>query len=263
MPEGQPLRLYCFPHAGAGVSSFGRWRTVVGAGTEIVPVLLPGRGPRRAEHRVTDRRALLADLLRTVGRPPGGPYVLYGHSLGGLIAYTATRAIQEAGLNPPALVVVGASPPPDVSAPALSNADLPDDQLVRLLTGFGSVPAGAEPGGVWQRFTLPVLRDDLRLARALRDAADRPIESPLLVLSGRDDPLAGPRTTAGWRHWSTGPVVERTLPGDHFFVRGRDLPRLLRRACQVVRRVAEPGPVRARAPQPAVSRRTAMERDSQ
>ncbi len=223
-----------------------------------MPVLLPGRAERRRERRVTDRRTLLVDLMRAMGPPPPGPYVVYGHSLGGLIAYTATRALQEAGLNTPALVVVGACPPPDAIAALTQEADLPDDELVRLLDRFGAVPEEAAPGGAWERTALPVLRDDLRLARALREDADKPMETPLLVVSGRDDPLVPPRSMADWRHWSSGPVVERTLPGAHFFVRERNLPRLLGRACRVVRRVAD----RVPAPSPATTSATAGEKNS-
>lgn len=233
------VRMYCIPHAGAGVSAFGHWPARLGSGVETVPVLLPGRDGRRRERRVTDRRTLLADLLRTVGRPPAQPYVIYGHSLGALIAYTVTRAVQEAGLDPPALVAVGACPPPDAAAAFLDGSPLREDRLVALMTELGPVPEPAVPGGLWRRSTLPVLRDDLRLAAALRAAADKPLETPLLVVSGRADPLAPPHTMADWRHWTSGPVVERTLPGTHFFVRGPELPRLLGRACRVVRRVAD------------------------
>ncbi|MFE0178757.1 thioesterase II family protein [Streptomyces sp. NPDC059002] len=240
--ENEPLRMYCFAHAGAGVSAFGRWPSRLGAGVQHVPVLLPGRDVRRRERRLTDRRALLVDLLRTTGAPPAGPYVLYGHSLGGLIAYTAARALEDAGLNPPALVAVGACPPPDATAALAAGAELPDSELVALLGDFGSTPRDASPDGMWARSTLPVLRDDLRLAQSLRAAADRPVRAPLLIVSGRDDPLVTPGLMAGWQRWTSSFAVRRTVPGDHFFVRDRELPRLLGRACRVVRRTTGSAP---------------------
>lgn len=255
MSDAQPIRLHCFAHAGAGVSSFHGWPDDLGRGAETVPHLLPGRESRRREPRVTGREALLADLLGTfVSEAPSVPYVLYGHSLGAMVAYTVTRALHEAGLPGPALLAVGACPPPDAGSDLSDAWGASDEELLGLLDEVGAVPEGATPGGFWHRAVMPVLRDDLTLAHDLRVAARRPLEAgpltvPLLVVSGTDDPLAPPDVMDGWRRWSTGETVTRTVPGDHFFLRGHALPRLLGRACRVVRRTA-PAP----APAPAGAR---------
>ncbi|MDG9723651.1 MULTISPECIES: thioesterase II family protein [unclassified Streptomyces] len=242
MSDAPPVPLHCFAHAGAGVSVFHGWSAGLGDGALPVPHLLPGRDRRRREPRATGRDALLADLLDGF-RSPAGPYVLYGHSLGALVAYTLARALHEAGLPTPALLAVGACPPPD-AASVLSDACRESPQRLRdLLDTVGAGPRDAVPGGLWQRKVLPVLRDDLVLADALRGAARQPVAGhpfrvPLLVVAGADDPLAPPSAMAGWHRWTAGRVVTRTLPGDHFFVRGHPLPRLLGRTCRVVRRLA-------------------------
>ncbi|MFJ5725451.1 thioesterase II family protein [Streptomyces sp. NPDC093149] len=241
MADEQPVRMHCFAHAGAGVSSFYSWPGDLGPGVEPLPRLLPGREARRREPRVTGREALLADVMNTFARTPDAPYVLYGHSLGAMIAYTVTRALHEARLPGPALLALGACPPPDAASELSDAAGESEDRLLELLDGAGALPEGAAPGGLWHRAVLPVLRDDLTLADDLRanarePVAGAPLSVPMLVVSGTHDPLAQPDVMAGWRRWSTGPVVTRTVPGDHLFVRGHELPRLLGRACRVVRR---------------------------
>ncbi|TJZ52116.1 thioesterase [Streptomyces piniterrae] len=237
-----PVRLYCFAHAGAGVSAFRRWAHSTGPGVEPVPVLLPGREGRRREPRLTDREALVADLLERVRAEDGRPFVMYGHSLGALVVHTLVRAMQETGRPLPALVAVGACPPPDEASELSDACESFDEELMDLLRTLGASPEGTVPDGYWRRAVLPVLRDDLRLAHALRAAArgaaaaHGPLPVPLLAVSGDRDPLAPRATVAGWRRWSAGPVVTRTVPGDHFFVRGTALPRLLGRACRVVQR---------------------------
>ncbi|CAL9334343.1 thioesterase domain-containing protein [Streptomyces werraensis] len=235
MSDAPPVMLHCFAHAGAGVSAFHRWPAHLGDGVLPVPHLLPGRARRRREPRVTGREALLAGLLDGF-RSPAGPYVLYGHSLGALVAYTLARALHEAGLPTPALLAVGACPPPDAPSP-LSGACRESAERLRELLGAHDAAAG----DLWQRSVLPVLRDDLLLADALRAAARRPASGtafrvPVLAVAGAGDPLAPPAVTAGWHRWTAGRVITRTLPGDHFFVRERPLPRLLGRACRVLRR---------------------------
>ncbi|MDL5205395.1 alpha/beta fold hydrolase [Streptomyces sp. ALI-76-A] len=243
MPDEQPVPLHCFAHAGAGVSSFHSWLAGLGTGVRPVPHLLPGRDSRRRQPRATNREALLADLMDDFRAMPHTPYVLYGHSLGALVAYTLTRALHEAGLPGPALLAVGACPPPDAPSELADACRESDDRLLRMLDAVGAVPEDAAPGGFWYRSVMPVLRDDLLLADSLRRAARAPLRGgpltvPVLALAGTGDPLVRPAELAGWRHWTAGPLVTRTLPGDHFFVREPALPRLLGRACRVVRRLA-------------------------
>ncbi|WP_372352397.1 thioesterase II family protein [Streptomyces sp. KL116D] len=251
MSDEQPLRVHCFAHAGAGVSSFAGWRRDLGPAARTVPHLLPGRDTRRREPRVTGPDALLADLLPhftgaddiTGTADPSAPYLIYGHSLGALVALTLTRALREMALPAPALLVVGACPPPDTRLALAKAGRAPDEELLGLLGDFPAFPGGAAPGSLWHRMVLPVLRDDLLLADALRTAARRPspagpLDVPVVAVAGRDDPLAPAATMAGWRRWTTGPFALRTVPGDHFFVRGRELPRLLGRASRAVTRLA-------------------------
>jgi surfactin synthase thioesterase subunit len=247
MPGAEPVPLHCFAHAGAGITAFHGWPAGLGAGVRAVPHLLPGRDSRRREPRATSREALLADLMDHF-RDQTAPYVLYGHSLGALVAYTLTRALHEAGLPGPALLAVGACPPPDAASELADACGESDDRLLRRLDAMGAVPEGVVPGDFWYRSVMPVLRDDLILADRLRHAARTPprggpLTVPVLAVAGADDPLVRPDQPALWRHWTAGPLVTRTLPGDHFFVRDPALPRLLGRACRVVRRLGRPAQV--------------------
>ncbi|MFF0794616.1 thioesterase II family protein [Streptomyces spiralis] len=239
MRDGSPVTLYCFAHAGAGVSGFAHWPAATGPGVVTVPVPLPGRGARRREPRATSREALLDALLGPLAEQAadGRPYVLYGHSLGGIVAYTLARALVDRGLPAPACLAVGASPPPHI-APPCHDDDLSDERLLRFVTGLGTAPGGvlAAPGSLWYRSVLPLLRDDLRLAAALRAAAGAPLPVPVLAVGSHSDPVVGPEALDGWARWTTGRLVRRTVPGDHFFVRGPHAPRLIGRACRVVRR---------------------------
>ncbi|WP_405717215.1 thioesterase domain-containing protein [Streptomyces sp. NBC_01537] len=237
---GRRVRLHCLAHAGAGVASYRRWPVAAGPGVDVAALVLPGRDSRRREPRITERAGLLADLL-----PPlleaarSGPYALYGHSLGALVAYTLTRALADAGVPPPLFLAVGACLPPHASAALVAAAEQPDELLLPLLGELGSLPKGAaaHPGGLWHRSVLPVLRDDLRLARALRQAALDPVtggsvDLPLLVFAGSDDPLAVPAALEEWRRWTTGPITVRTVDGDHFFAGADVLPALVGEACR-------------------------------
>ncbi|MEU2181912.1 thioesterase II family protein [Streptomyces thermolilacinus] len=239
MTAAQPIRLYCFAHAGAGVSAFQGWAAHVGPDVLPIPLLLPGRDQRRREPRVTTREALLDDVMRHLGASTA-PFVLYGHSLGALVAYTVARALHEADMPGPALLAIGACPPPHMPPVPAYALGVPDAELLRTLDMMGVIPPGMpgiEPGGIWDRAVRPVLHDDLTLARALRSAACTPspagpLDTPLLVVAADDDPMVSPAVAEGWSRWSEGPTSLHTVSGGHFFVRGQELPRLLGEACR-------------------------------
>ncbi|MFE9480969.1 thioesterase II family protein [Streptomyces spororaveus] len=229
-PAVPPL-LLCFHHAGAGVSAFSRWQAEFGAAAEVVPVLLPGRDARVREPRVTELASLLAELEVAAALTRGRPYLLYGHSLGGLVAYSFAAAREAAG-DPPQAVVIGAVLPPHLRSLLARSAELPDTPLLRLLVRKGVLPpdaADAERGSdIFRRRVLPPLRDDLRLAQDLVRRAAVPLRAPVLALAGADDPVAPPAGVAQWERYAAGHFRLRTVAGGHLFVRDRALPRLLR-----------------------------------
>ncbi|MEU5279524.1 alpha/beta fold hydrolase [Streptomyces asoensis] len=247
MSDEQPVRLHCFAHSAGSVPAFGHWAASTGPGVEVVPVALPGAG-RRPAPGTSAHEALLADVLPLFTGPQPGPYVLYGHGLGAMAALAVTRALHEAALPGPALLAVGACPPPRAARELPDVRAATDAELLHVLGGRGAVPPASDEG-ILLRAVLPVLRADLELAQCLEEAARRPspagpLTTALLVIAAAGDP-PGPPAPAGGRQWTQGPVRTRTVAGRPFSPRGgRELPRLLGRACRVAARlVREPAPV--------------------
>ncbi|MFE6286046.1 thioesterase II family protein [Streptomyces sp. NPDC057877] len=250
MSDEPPVRLHCFARSGEGVSVFDGWAARVGPGVEPVPVRVP---PSTAPHPVhpvhpagpvSRAEPLLAQVLPRITAARGGCFVLYGHGLGAMIALTVTRALHEAGLPGPALLAVGACPPPRALPDARRATDA---ELLHLFAGATVPPASDE--GIFLRAMLPVLRADLQLAQDLTEKARAPLApgpltTPVLVIAAPRGPLAGP-AASGWRQVTRGPVRSRTVPGHHVFARGGgELPRLLGRACRVARRLTpQPAPI--------------------
>ncbi|RKE21268.1 thioesterase II family protein [Streptomyces sp. TLI_171] len=240
MRTNEPPRLICFHHAGAGISAFARWQSVIGSAAEVVPVLLPGRGLRAREQRITDPDRLIAELDSVITPLMDRPVALYGHSLGGLVAYTYAAALQRNGRHRPELVVVGAVLPPHLRSPILAAADLPDDELLPWLVEYGVLPASAlEPAetGLWRRRVLPALRDDLRLGEALCAAGGAELDGRLLAVSGTRDPIAPLAGVAQWGRYAPSGFELRTVPGGHFFVREPAAPTLLAEVLNSLRAV--------------------------
>ncbi|MFD7324099.1 thioesterase II family protein [Streptomyces sp. NPDC059875] len=215
---GGPLgaRLFCLPHGGADGSVFGSWHSMVSPGIEVVPVQLPGRGIRMTESPETSIVRLGERLAGPIAdRADGLPYVLFGHSMGALLAYELGLALQD-GPRPPAAVVVSGSVPPHVSRSTPAMHLLPDEEFRSCLGALGGIPPELLAEEEWLELFLPVLRADFEAAETYRTRNTLSPGVRLIALGGADDPAAPPAEVERWRELGTD-VTVRIFAGDHFF----------------------------------------------
>lgn len=220
----QPRRyLVGVPFAGGGVGIFRTWQAHAPADVEVLPVQLPGRERRLRDRPYTRMAALIADLAPAVAERVGTtPWIAFGHSLGGAIAYELALALRRMG-RPPAALIVSARRAPGVPLPHPPLFALPDDRLVTAVEAhYGPFPAVLRSHPGLLATFLPTLRADLQLLDTWTPTVAPPLDCPVTVLRGDADATTAPDQVAGWADVTTGPFAEHVLPGGHFFVRDAD-----------------------------------------
>jgi len=210
-------RLFCFPHAGSGASVFSPWRSQLPQAVELCPVQLPGRENRIGEpmpdtldelaHRTA--RALLP-LLRP-------PYVLFGHSFGGLLAFAVARCLCELQHPLPTALLISGARPPQLPAETAYHT-LGNDELVEFLRATKGMPEPVLRHEEFVHRLLAVLRTDLRLAAEYRPGPAEPLPCDVQVLAAEDDPVVSPAVMAGWREHTGGSFDVWRAPGGHYTV---------------------------------------------
>ncbi|MER5914437.1 alpha/beta fold hydrolase [Streptomyces sp. NPDC001982] len=231
--DGTGTRLLCFHHAGAGAMSFAGWLNRVGPEVSVLPVRLPGRETRLREPRITDAGRLVEELQQDLGPLLEEPHAFYGHSMGALVAYRFAQHRVAAGLRPPRLLLVGACTAPQLPSALLDRGDLADftdEQLMEAMTDEESMPEVLLRRPDRLRSTLDTLRADLLLARGLRAAPPAELPCPVEAFAGMDDRMVTVPQVRAWEHCTSADFRLRTVPGAHFFVRGREVPRAVGQA---------------------------------
>ncbi|MER7050398.1 thioesterase II family protein [Streptomyces jumonjinensis] len=234
------LRMFCFPYAGGGASAYAAWQRKLGPTVDVQPVQLPGREGRMAEPRFTDLAALVADLDREIGPELEGPHVLYGHSMGALIAFALTQRRRARGAPLPVALLLSAHRAPHLPAPPLTGCYTKDDmELVRGLAALGGLPRALLDRPEWLAALLPVVRGDLMLCAGAGGVDRSPLPVPVHSFAGADDRLVTVAEIREWAAYSTRESGTTVLPGGHFFIREHEGV-FLDRLSDALRLYAEP-----------------------
>jgi myxalamid-type polyketide synthase MxaE and MxaD len=167
-------------------------------------------------HTVANARSGLADgmgeryLEQAVAYVRGKsdvPYVLFGHSLGGLFAWRVLKALQPAGVRLPSLLALSAAATPPVLARARSaegRAELFNRVVGDRLRGLKSLRADFET--------------DFALWWALPAADPEPVDVDIAAFAGRDDAVAGAHVMGAWQQATTAQFSLREFSGGHFYI---------------------------------------------
>lgn len=218
------MRLICLPPAGGGMATFQSWRPIAPPWLELCFVQLAGRDGRIAEPIPASVDTLVAGLTAATSALAGAddlPYALFGHSMGGLLAYELAGRIEAGGGRAPVHVFVSASSTPGGGNDELLVSGIDDPAaFLRLLGGV--------PDEVWEypelvELATGVLRADLQLLHDHRPGA-HVLRSPLTLLYGTDDPVAGPGDVPWWRPRATGTLTVSRFTGGHFFLTEQPQP---------------------------------------
>jgi len=215
------MKLFCLPHAGGSAVRIARAFGAGPGGLEPVPLELPGRGERWREPVYVDWSAATYDLAqRLVAELDHTGYALFGHSFGALLAYEVAVWLRDIGAPPPSVLVVSGRNPPHLSPEAtpFRAGEMSDEELFAALVALGGA-ARAAAGPLTYRTFLPALREDLRLVRRYAATAGRrPLDVPLLVLYGRQDPLTAAAVMGQWSRYTSAGCQVHPFAGGHFFM---------------------------------------------
>ncbi|MFE7759631.1 thioesterase II family protein [Streptomyces sp. NPDC057418] len=211
------LSLLVLPHAGGNAHAYGAWREHLPADVRLLIGQYPGRGARYCE----DLPESVDDLaLPVVDSLPAdtGDLVVLGHSMGSLVAFEVTRALQAAGHTPRGLIASACRAPVLPNQCPVHPELLDDDQLVAAIKERGGTDDGILDEPELREIVLPSIRADFAIDDAYRcTVPDIRLDCSVAVFGGDADPIVPVDMLGGWSLVAGGDVVPEVLPGDHFY----------------------------------------------
>jgi surfactin synthase thioesterase subunit len=213
------LTLLCLPYSGASAMVYSRWRRCLPPWLHLHPVELPGRGARYDEPLQTDMHPLARQLAREHSSSIRGPYALFGHSLGALMACEMAYAFRELGYpEPVALFASGTAAPTQRSDYDREFAEpKTDEELIEQLRTFQGTREEVLANRELMSLTLPVLRADFLMCGRFRPRERPLLKCPVHVLGGKED-RATTEQLIGWSKETSGSFSVDMMTGGHFFI---------------------------------------------
>jgi medium-chain acyl-[acyl-carrier-protein] hydrolase len=221
-PPGAPgIRLFCFPHAGAGALAYREWGRLLPTSIQVLPVLPPGRETRMRETSYTSIGPYVADLATALAPELRAPYALFGHSLGALVAFELARRLRADGLPAPVHLFVSGRMAPQFTEHRRILHGLPASDLSRELAALGGIPSRLDLGDHRLSPLLDALRADLTVNEKYAFRAEPALGTAITALGGAADPRVTEGELAAWRGQTSGPFTFRTYRGGHFYLTDR------------------------------------------
>ncbi|MFG3216029.1 thioesterase II family protein [Streptomyces tendae] len=215
-PEAQTI-LVCLPYAGGSANAYFSLSKRLPAEIEVLSAQYPGRQDRIREPCLPTVPELARGAFEELtARVAGRSFALFGHSMGGAVAFELARLFErDASALPRALFVSGRRAPSvtgDRGVRFRDDAGLVDE--LRSLEGTDSRVLD-EPDLL--RLLLPMVRADYGAAETYQTGPDALVDSQVVALAGDRDPHVRIDEVAAWQDHTTAAFDLRVFPGGHFF----------------------------------------------
>jgi pyochelin biosynthetic protein PchC len=250
---GDGATVVILPHAGGSASAFVTWAPGIPPGTRVLAAQYPGRGPRMDEPDAERIDQLVGPLATELSALPGR-LVVVGHSIGAVIGLEVARALRSTP-RPVDALVVSSSRAPDAPTLFGADTDVPRGaELAGVLRRGGGLPAAVTDHDELLELVLTSVHADLCLLEryVVMPRTEVRLSCPVVVVSGRRDPLVPTDHLDGWPRCTRGRTEVHLLSGGHFHT-GDDLERVT----ALVGELACPTATRRTATRRTATRRTA------
>jgi surfactin synthase thioesterase subunit len=206
----------CLPYAGGHGELYRRWVRDLAGRAEVWAADLPGHFRRGELDPVTDPDVVIAEITAETVALTDRPLVLFGHSMGAILAFEVARNLEAAGHEVSALIV-SASLPPHLRETRPPTGTESDQELVALMRLWGTAGQELLSNREFLDVVLPPLRADLVLCDRYRYRPGA-VRAPLMALAGTADIKTPLRDVEAWQRCAADWRGVQVIPGPHLFL---------------------------------------------
>lgn len=186
---------------------------------ELKLLELPGRGEKLNESLIVNFGELIryqADEIQNELNQ-NTPYVLFGHSLGALLAFELVRTLRDRNTPLPRALFISGTHAPSLRHLERFSSLQSDSELVEELRRLNGTAQDILFNEDLMAMILPILKADFQLCASYRYRSRPVLPLPIHAFGGKSDEATQIDLMA-WRNESSSIFTLDMLDGDHFFI---------------------------------------------
>lgn len=211
-------QLFLIHDAGGNKEIFEHWHEQIDEEVEIILLQLPGRNDRRNEKAFNEVNLLIKELAPLMNEEISKPFSIFGHSMGGLIAFETARTLQlNYNKTPYKLMVSG--------TPCLKNYEnkfvnyiiennLSEKDIHALMPKFQRFDFEEEI----VRRMIDVLLNDLKLIHSYKYISKGVLNSSIIAFHAINDVRVMQNDVEKWKHETIKNFKLIEVPGSHNYL---------------------------------------------
>jgi len=233
------IELFAFPYAGGGIGAFHSWHKHLPGWIRIHLVQLPGRENRFAESPASQALEIVEPVTQAMATAGRSPFVIFGHSMGAVLAFEVARQLRRVSTQFPAALIVSGRCAPQLQPHVPRVSHLEGSRLVhRAAELFGGIPQEVLDNQELIELMARVLKADMTIVEKYKYVSEPPLDCPIAAYGGDRDPWASKSELEAWREQTRSGFIRQQFPGDHFYLReARNELRLLKDIREICSRI--------------------------
>lgn len=204
--------LICVPYAGGYSNSFLQLKKHIPNELKIISFDPPGHGSNLSP-LIDDLEELVSLYLKECSSFLGGEFILFGHSMGGIIVYRMAQLLESQGIFPSNVIISAMSPP----GMRKQSSHLNDEEFIQYISDMGGIPEEILQHQELLQYILPVIRTDFYAIDNYVIDDLSPLCSPISLINGTEDLEYSPQKALAWKKWGK-EVCFSTVEGGHMFI---------------------------------------------
>ena len=211
--------LFCLPYAGGSESIYYSWKKYLSSSINPKFIELKGRGKRFSESFYENLEEAVNDIFDNMkDKIVNDEYAVYGHSMGGLLAYELYYKARSENVMMPKHIFFSGYKPPDIPRNDKHIHLLPDEEFIKEVVELGGTPHNIIENEELLQLCTPILRNDFKMIEEyVYNEKKEKIQCDITILNGKEEDITLEEILAWKKHADKGFKVYN-FAGDHFFI---------------------------------------------